>query len=144
MKVSELIGAELDCWVARAEGWVFFWSKHNYWSVTKPNGASYSACNDWVPYDPDTGAKNEKPHPSEAMQDFYPSSDWEQGGPIIERERIWLDPVEAGGTFRGERQTEAGWLARAWGHVYNERGPTPLIAAMRAYVASKFGDEVTG
>jgi hypothetical protein len=58
------------------------------------------------------------------------SIDWDQGGPIIERERIGLR--DDGGD---------GWAAddyiRATMH-----GPTPLIAAMRCYVASKLGDEV--
>jgi hypothetical protein len=65
---------------------------------------------------------------------FYkPSTDWAQGGPIIERERIsvWA---------RGNE-----WAAESF--VPNQHGlecvgPTPLIAAMRCYVASKLGDEV--
>lgn len=64
---------------------------------------------------------------------FEPSTDWAQGGPIIERERIALDPPD-----RSEwRATKA--KADEWAVEY---GPTPLIAAMRAFVASKFGDEV--
>lgn len=56
------------------------------------------------------------------------SSDWSQGGPIIEREKI-------------ECLHEAGvwYVDSPWGHFI---GPTPLIAAMRCYVASKLGDEV--
>ena len=61
-----------------------------------------------------------------------PSTDWAQGGPIIEREKIALD------TWGDE------WLAtRIEGSAISEAiGPTPLIAAMRCYVASKLGDEV--
>ena len=59
---------------------------------------------------------------------FY-SSDWEQGGPIIERERIELKP------------TYAGWAAFLGNKTF-ANGPTSLIAAMRCYVASKLGDEV--
>ena len=64
---------------------------------------------------------------------YSPSINWALGGPIIERERItirqWTDmPIihaymPHGGT--------------PWG-----AGPTPLIAAMRCYVASKLGREV--
>ncbi len=60
------------------------------------------------------------------------STDWAQGGPIIEREKIEL------ARFMGR------WVAtRAEGHVVFEvHDPTPLIAAMRCYVASRLGDEV--
>ena len=55
-----------------------------------------------------------------------PSTDWSQGGPIIEREGIGIFPLGNG----------RGWAAGL------RSGPTPLIAAMRCYVASKLGDEV--
>ncbi len=63
------------------------------------------------------------------------STDWARGGPIIERERITVDAF----VILGQ------WMAVFC--VPNEepwemRGPTPLIAAMRCYVASKLGDEV--
>jgi hypothetical protein len=59
------------------------------------------------------------------------STDWSQGGPIIEREMIELIP-----------QTSALWDAMYRGqHIPND-GPTPLIAAMRCYVAYKMGDEL--
>jgi len=62
--------------------------------------------------------------------EWSPSRFWHQGGPIIERERI---NVSCG--KRGD------WWASM---ALNEKieGPTPLIAAMRAFVASKFGEEV--
>jgi len=34
------------------------------------------------------------------------------------------------------------WSANKYGTGYDEEGFTPLIAAMRCYVASKLGDEV--
>jgi hypothetical protein len=58
------------------------------------------------------------------------STDWAQAGPIIEREE--LSRLSCYGT------NEWGCLN---GEVFCE-GPTPLIAAMRCYVASKLGDEV--
>ena len=60
---------------------------------------------------------------------WFPSTNWAQGGPIIEREGIALG------------QTADGWEATCDGAVY-VYGKTPLIAAMRCYVASKLGDEV--
>jgi len=59
------------------------------------------------------------------------STDWAQAGPIIEREkmRVAYNP--------DEHTWEAGWdcYVKGW-------GDTPLVAAMRCYVASKLGDEV--
>jgi hypothetical protein len=58
------------------------------------------------------------------------STEWEKGGPIIERERINIRDD-------GGDQWAADDSIRAAAY-----GPTPLIAAMRCYVASKLGDEV--
>lgn len=58
------------------------------------------------------------------------STDWAQGGPIIEREKISV--IEG---FNDE------WQAGKRPHKFSY-GPTPLIAAMRCYVASKLGAEV--
>ena len=69
---------------------------------------------------------------------WYPSTDWAQSGPIIEREGmgLWMYQWNADG------EPEAGWYAedRDGGSV--RKGPTPLIAAMRCYVASKLGDNI--
>jgi hypothetical protein len=54
---------------------------------------------------------------------------WEHGGPIIEREFIWLEI------------SEGQCYAHKNGLEFYE-GETPLIAAMRCYVASKLGDVV--
>lgn len=66
---------------------------------------------------------------------FTPSFDWSQGGPIIEREEIQL--------------YTNGSVTKKWEAIQDnaddvivEYGPTPLIAAMRCYVASKLGDEI--
>ena len=56
------------------------------------------------------------------------ATDWAQGGPIIEREGIALYLYGSGD-----------WNAMM-GKEY--QGPTPLIAAMRCYVASKLGDDI--
>jgi hypothetical protein len=68
--------------------------------------------------------------------DIHPySTDWNEGGPIIEREWVSVE----------KRDNELHWSATlrfANGNRTRERGPTALIAAMRCYVASKLGDEV--
>ena len=67
------------------------------------------------------------------------STDWAQGGPIIERERIATTPMTP---TVGEDRTPY-WFANYEGQITYRDGPTPLIAAMRVYVASKLGDDIT-
>jgi hypothetical protein len=69
-----------------------------------------------------------------AVGEMRYSTSWSQGGPIIERERIdvrYFGPL---------------WSAALQLNEYEEPdeffGPTPLIAAMRCFVASRLGDEV--
>ena len=128
-KVAELEGDDLDAVVAKAEGWAFT--------------------------DPETITT-------------YPSRDWSIGGPIIEREQIFIEPphdvhalnLDAEGNPKGVWTSFETWHAtvsartRRWnkgpndpatlvgGRVGRGEGPTPLIAAMRAYVESVFGDEI--
>ena len=68
--------------------------------------------------------------------DWNYSTDWAQGGPIIEREGIQI------------QKHKSGWVALPADAQFSEEeyqeGPTPLIAAMRCYVASKLGDEING
>lgn len=65
------------------------------------------------------------------------STDWQFGGPIIEQQRIELTMTNA-----------SGWRAQApYNHDEDCESPavygyTPLVAAMRCYVASKLGDVV--
>lgn len=115
VKVSALTGAALD------------------WTVAKCEGLEVEYINDGITQcllrlTPFTGR-------------YSPSSDWSQGGPIIERERIVVD-TESGtpwsARFGKSRVTFDG---RA--HTYHhQEGPTPLIASMRCYVASKLGDTI--
>ena len=108
IKTSEASGSQLDWLVAKCEGWELA--------------------------DSDKGTKNlyyKWPDGSLHVRDlWHPSTDWAQGGPIIERERITV------------------WNNEVWWHAaYNDGtddiyGQTPLIAAMRCLVASRLGDEV--
>lgn len=131
-KVSELEGALLDFAVARAEKLMTTWQDgesvigravHTNDGIGMPLGV--------------VGATGTQPA-------YSPSTLWEQGGPIIERQRIPVWPFDA-------EDASEGWAAAAQGSYmaggtidtqYDQRGQTPLIAAMRAYVASKFGEEV--
>jgi hypothetical protein len=69
---------------------------------------------------------------------YYPSANWAQGGPIIEQRKIdvfWQSHQHAwvGSMSRGSNKI---------GFRHLRYGNTPLIAAMRCYVASKLGDTI--
>ena len=61
------------------------------------------------------------------------STDWSQGGPIIEREEI---------LFVGSTGKYSAWLSNRSIFDFNYQSPTHLIAAMRCWVTFKLGDEV--
>lgn len=92
---------------------------------------------------------------------YSPSTDWAQGGPIIERESITIICAEVfdsdcKGLWRKLWAAEQGGQHSPY-ECYEDQhyapryeidassccyGPTPLIAAMRCYVASKLGAEI--
>ena len=63
-----------------------------------------------------------------------PSTDWAQGGLIIERE--WINITNENNVWTAEIADDV-----PDGYV-SATGPNPLVAAMRCYVTSKLGDEV--
>lgn len=111
-KVAELEGALLDAAVAKAWG-------------------AFTVDDEWL-------------FGLSFQNEWKPSTSWRHGGPIIERGRItvaavgkkrpeWYAEIDG---FKSDGGVEVGY----GGH--DGEGPTPLIAAMRAFVSSKFGDEV--
>ena len=114
MKTSELTGTALDWAVAKCEGFI----KNEAW------------------FDHRVGRhfiRVVKKHSFEDHVYWEPSTDWSQGGPIIEREGISLDQYHYFPNWAASCPPESG---------FNWFGPTPLIAAMRCYVASQIGDEI--
>lgn len=105
VKTADLIGPALDWVVAALEGL----TEENSWTAIEIFKAARAGGLYWY------------------------STDWSQGGPIIERENIDLisstpsDPL---------------WQAMQWRFAHGAKGPTPLIAAMRCFVASRLGYEV--
>ena len=117
IKTSELTGAALD------------------WAVAKCEGVEVEYINDGITrcllrVSPFTGR-------------YSPSTIWAQGGPVIEREigNLWkhnkLNSADADVWYAAAVHTSPDGTL-----LYYEDGLTPLIAAMRCYVASKLGDEV--
>ena len=75
----------------------------------------------------------------DCMRYFTSSTNWAQGGPIIERENIGVTPMTVTvGDDRGKRH----WFANHEDRADFQDGDTALVAAMRCYVASKLGDTV--
>ena len=113
IKTSELIGPALDWAVAKALGIRTYIGRYEH-TLTGP------CILDADLVDMQTDGEQELKH----------SRSWAQGGPIIERELISVSSQTNGHS----------WAAKG-AHNYSY-GPTPLIAAMRCFVASKLGDKV--
>lgn len=115
--VADLGGVLLDAAVAKAEGHEY--SREQRWGC-------------------DTVTLRDGGH-------FRPSESWAHGGPIIARECISLTYAASRASLKLAELTgspEICWGATV-GHLSAvSSGPAPLIAAMRAFVACKFGEEV--
>ena len=114
IKVSEATQRQLDWLVAKCGGRAL--------DTTDPNDL-------WLSRD---GIADQPLH------SYTPSSDWAQGGPIIERIKglefkHWLESKPESCCEVRIHNYEGDWVAF---------GPTPLIAVMRSYVASKLGETV--
>ena len=110
VKTCDLIDAALDWAVAESQQMHVI-----FWGITKdihkvPEVQIYHPNLEWVTY--------------------KPSTNWSQGGPIIEKNDIAIDKC-----------------SEVWCSSMNDKPiafyhPTPLIAAMCCYVVSKLGDTV--
>ena len=135
MKVEELTGAELDYWVALADGREGVAES----DLDEDERAWGEPVLYWYGSNGELGG-------TEPLSNYgSPSTDWSSGGPIIERERITVQASQAGDwrAFLGDGTTNAGTGRSRSEPIIATRGDTPLVAAMRAYVASKFGEEVS-
>lgn len=113
IKTNELSGIALDWAVAKCEG--------AHPQISYPDKRLFGAIGDTFDY----------------------STNWAQGGAIIERELIDL--------FTEKHIHPVSWVAsvacyqnghRLVGWRFHQYGPTPLIAAMRCFVTSRLGEEV--
>lgn len=134
IKTENLTGAQLDWAVAKAEGRTLVHnpmgpqSGHGWWIWEETPSDLGRIMPIYLPVGPRTSPKTRT-----SGDRYSPSTDWAQGGPIIEREKIGIGHAWVG-TY---------WLAS----MHNVEapvlhGPTHLIAAMRCYCHSKLGDEV--
>jgi hypothetical protein len=104
MKTNQLTGAALDWAVAICEGHKVNVGFRNLTYIPKGKRTLYN---------------------------YSPSTNWAQGGPIIERTGMHIS--------RTNKTDKEPWAACA---TYWIDGATPLEAAMRCYVAYRLGDEV--
>lgn len=114
IKTSKLTGRALDWAVCVAEGNKPVMNPHRFGSTS------------WGAFDSELGY---------AIKNY--STDPTYSWPIIEREKIDLIHHHATSTVTGII-----WRFGETPHTISGEGLTPLIAAMRCYVASKLGDEV--
>lgn len=70
---------------------------------------------------------------------FFPSRNWLLGGQIIEEEGIAVAPLAQLETFS---PGENSWKASYIHGEHKAYGRTPLEAAMRCFIKSRFGNEV--
>lgn len=127
VETKKLTGAALDWAVAKCIGFKFI---HILPSWRNEHGA-YGNTQVMV--------SNKK----DSSYDFCPSTDWAQGGPIIEREQLCLGyKHQCDPNYAPLLDPETLCWARTTAGGYLKYGPTTLIAAMRSYVASKLGSEV--
>ncbi len=147
MRVQDLTGAQLDRAVAKAKGTLgqkparCFDCK--YYEERQGRYDAIQYCHHpKMDFEDGSGALRTWPSDNETHEQcpINPltaepfSTDWSLAGPIIERERIsirqWTNvPI----VHAYMPQDDAPWASD---------GTSPLIAAMRCYVASKLGDEI--
>jgi Protein of unknown function (DUF2591) len=166
MKTSELKGAALDWAVAKCENTLGIKPKRccdckHFEERAIQDGASYYCWHPasggdlnwdtdgegpWFGYGSPYDAFHKNCPISELTPERY-SSEWAQGGPIIEREMHKLFR-NVGGTWTAQIKYRIPYYSPTYdadigADAYvSKAGDTPLIAAMRCYVSSKLGDEV--
>lgn len=119
-KTSELTGDALDWAVATCEGYTDF---------QKIEGR--------MPHEPQFGMfPSRRGYGVMELWELSFSTDWNKGGWIIERERIELQYMD------NFESWSASMVHKSGQDSFAGYGKTPLVAAMRCYVASKLGDEV--
>lgn len=132
MKVSELSGATLDLWVAKAEGVDAI--------LSDPHRNGTVTCITYYSRGED-GRMDGRP--------YSPSQHWSDGGLIIERELIATVPLSdpndgkwCAFTPSGKAFQEGAFTGSYIDVSYSDAdgvGDTALIAGMRAYLTSKYG-----
>jgi hypothetical protein len=121
VKTSELTGRNLNWAVAIALGWK--------WKVDSDGKIILAR--------PAKNIHSRQAFDTLRLANFQSTSSWSIAGPIIERERLSLTPRDGyWDCYVHDRLFEED------GTDHYSTGTTPLIAAMRCFVASRLGEEV--
>lgn len=125
--VNELEGALLDAAVAKAEGRLVMddepgWNKGDYKNLRQEYRGRHVVR--WYTDSGELGGWELLDNQGS------PSTDWSYGGSIIERELIATQP------------STGGWLAYKGLYDFQQEASSLLVAAMRSFVLSKFGETV--
>jgi len=144
MKTSELTGAALDWAVAKCEARTLetVLTNHDYRVGERDPAVNPEFTGEFMVTDPldtdgyaivgdDYDALVIEAH-DHLLATIEYSTDWAQGGPIIEQENMDLQRLAY----------DRGWRAIDYDQTVKAHGPTALIAAMRCYVASRLGEEI--
>lgn len=132
MRTAELTGVALDWAVAKCEG-----------RTIRRDPMAMHDKSYWIWEETPSGNGGILIHKSIYLRiggNYSPSTDWSQGGPIIEREELSVAKVGASLPNATAVHPDC-WCAHKDGS-FACYGTTPLEAAMRSYVASKLGNEV--
>lgn len=123
MKVSELEGVKLDYWVGMA------WLSRNF----KPGPAATTKYVDM--FEGSCVVIFDRGYARSVLDIWLPTSDWRQGGQIIEREEISINNagISRNDIYYGD------WIATYDRGLHKQHGHDPLTAAMRSYVEKNFG-----
>jgi hypothetical protein len=136
VKTSELQRAALNWAVAKAEGKHLVKLHDHFSKLARHSGVSEERLAQHLALQPDVWVWLDSVGATQPLESYCEA--WAQGGPIIEREKISTEEIQ--GAWKAELEhLTADDANYRYGLGY---GPTPLIAAMRCYVASKLGDEV--
>lgn len=133
MQVSGLVGAALDWAVAKAAGVPMFeMGHHGNWpgnyEVTKATQVEPAVIRDLMGKLWFDASLRSVP--------WSPSTDWSQGGPLIEKHQIELE-------WDGVDGKSLWWKATHQDIAQFQMGETPLIATCRAIVSAHLGEVVS-
>ena len=130
IQVSDLSGSALDWAVAHATK---AWEWAHEWFPTMTLDPTFLGVSDNAP----GGSVSLIPRNPmrQDSQPFTPSTDWAQGGRLIEKHQIEIN-------WDGVDGKALWWNAAHQDIAQFQMGDTPLIAACRAIVAAKLGESV--
>ena len=146
IKTSVLTGPALDWAVAKCEGWglqrnpMGAQGGHGWWiweETPSGKGGILIDKSVYMEIGPHT-----QPKTRNSGDRYSPSTDWAQGGPILDRELTSVNRVSDLENEQKWSARKAVYLPEVGAKIAEQYGPTPLSAICRCYVTSKLGDTV--